>query len=53
MLSEGISPAILDLTPASIVSARALSPLKKVKAKGPQLIRKRLHWVAIKVRACE
>ena len=41
---------ILDMDPGSTVPAKELTPLKKRKAKGPQIIRKKLHWVPIKAR---
>lgn len=48
MLSEGVNPAILDMDPEGQVMADQLSPPKKGKAKGPSIIRKKLHWVPIR-----
>ena len=45
-----VNPAILDMEPATVLAAKLLTPLKKRKAKGPQIVRKKLHWVPIKVR---
>jgi hypothetical protein len=44
-----VNPLLLDADGNAIVPAKDLTPLKKRKAKGPQIVRKKLHWVPIKV----
>ena len=44
----GFFSQVLDMDPASTLLAKDLTPPKKRKAKGPQVVRKKLHWVPIK-----
>ena len=49
IIMQFVNPAILDMEPTATLLAKLLTPLKKRKAKGPQITRKKLHWVPIKV----
>lgn len=49
MLSESCNPAALDADPDVPLPANQVSPPKKKKNNKPQIVRKKLHWVPIKV----
>ncbi|RYY31885.1 hypothetical protein EON62_06070, partial [archaeon] len=49
MVSENVNPALLDADPTQPVLATQLSPPKVKKSNKPQIVRKKLHWIPIKV----
>ena len=50
MASEFISPAVLNAPPDATLPADELTPPRRRKAKGPTVVRKKLHWVPVKGR---